>query len=128
MIRINNTNNLLTILKFFNNIDYYPILSFFSYLILLTPNNQFIQQTNKQTTTKQIPSTRISTRLLLLILSSLLLSHPLPPITTHPTKKLSSYFPSLPPRNIERSNERTETKVKVSICLGADLQVDWAAY
>lgn len=103
------------------------ILSHPSFPILSYPT--ITNLSNKQQTTKQIPSTRISTRLLLLFLSPLLSSHPLPLITTHPTKKtlFLTFPPSLPPRNIERSNERNK-KVKLSLCLGAYLQVDWAAH
>lgn len=122
MTRINNTNNLLTILKFLNNIDYYPILSFFSYPILLPPNNQFIQQTNtKQQTTKEIPSTRISTRLLLSLLFSPLPSspfHPLPSLTTHSNQK-TLFLLSFPPSPKYRKIERTKTKK--SKCLSRDL-------
>lgn len=102
------------------------ILSFFSYPILLPPNNQFIQQTNKQQQNKSPPlgsQPAYSSSLL-----SLLSSPPPNNDPFQPKNSLLTFPPFLPEISKDRTNEKKKVKVKVSVYLGTYLQVDWAAY
>lgn len=99
MTRINNIEK-------FDNVDSYPILSC---PILLTPNTQFIQQTNKQTnkqtTTKQSPPLGSQPAY-----SSSLLSPLLP--NNDPSNQKTLFLLSLLPPFPEISKDRTNEKKK----------------